>query len=35
VVGSSERLKDWKKVFWSAERRAAKKQIKKEINDDI
>ena len=30
-----DHLKDWKRVFWSAERKAAKKQIKKEINDDV
>jgi hypothetical protein len=29
-----DHLKDWKRVFWSAERKATKKQIKKEINDD-
>ena len=28
-----DHLKDWKRVFWSAERKAAKRQIKREIND--
>jgi hypothetical protein len=28
-----DHLKDWKKVFWSAERKAAKREIKKELRN--
>ena len=28
-----DHLKDWKKVFWSAERRAVKREIKKELRN--
>jgi len=30
-----DHLKDWKKVFWSAERKAVQRQIKKEITNGL